>query len=111
MSLDWSKDLRWRKSNPQPGRQLDLLWSRWSFWLSAEHIQFESHFKRRQSPAVAKAKARWYSWLLSEPISRQFASQNVCKKQLCGLDDLLLQNPQETNGRSFREIKNLEIWR
>ena len=61
--------------------------------------------------AVAKAKARWYSWLLSEPISRQFASQNVCKKQLCGLDYLLLQNPEETDGRSFREIKNLENWR
>jgi hypothetical protein len=31
----------------------------------------------------------------------------VCKKQLCGLDDLLLQNPEETNGRSFWEIENL----
>ena len=111
MSFDWPKDLCRRKSNSQFGRQLDLLRSRRPFGFSAKHIQFKSHFKRRQSPAVAAAKDRWYRWLLSEPLSRQLASQNVYEKQLCGLDDLLLQNPEETNGRSFREIKNLELWR
>ena len=111
MPFDWIEDLRWRKPNSQSGRQLNLLWNRRPFWLSAEHIQFESYFKRLQSPAVAKAKDGWYRWLLSEPLSRQLASQNVYEKQLCGLDDLLLQDPEKTNGRSFREIKNLELWR
>ena len=108
MSFDWIEDLRWRKSNSQFGRQLDLLRNRRTFWVSAKHIQFKSYFKRRQSSAVAATKDRWYRWLLSEPLSRQFAGQNVHEKQFRGLDDLLLQNPKKANGRSFWKIENLE---